>query len=581
MGPKNHATVAPGAIEFHWTRVEGAASYEFELSDSPDFAKVLLRRIDLDESGLSLTEALDEGTHYWRVGAVDGAGGRSGFSQVREFSVRQAQDRDTSHLRHPYLFFSADDIPSIRQRLDTTCAAAWKGILSQAEAALTADMPDEKNILLGSRKNGGFQKLNMEYGHNMLLPLSFAYAITRDSRYAAKARQILLFLVGMSKWTGVQFGDVQAFYPAWTATLETAMLARHAAPAYDWIYDYLDDDDRARIRAGLLRLAILPLLQSWCDPRTIKYIPRHQTAAGNWWSVCNGGGGLAALAVINEILDARGWVSGFADSIRDFLSYKGGDIFDIHLRAGHGDQDLQRTEPNWYEDGGYEESTGYAHFGLVYSLCFLYALRRVTGEDLSGFINPRAIDFPYYFGYPSRGGGWPNVAFNDNSGPWSDDILALLTSLTGSGRARYILQAGWPDIKNITAVIAVDTSVPALPPDDSDRNKLLPDTGWCVCRSGWDTEASLLAAKFHQGRGHHDIGQYVINFRGREFVVDSGTVSYTDPTYGGYGRTSRAHNLVLVDGQDQIRVDGSILGFAETPGAAIVEADLTDAYQDL
>jgi len=582
VGPMNHAILESNTPKFYWTRVEGAADYTFELSETPDFSRILCSRANLTDSAFTYPDQLPEGTFYWRVRSVDGAGGISQFSPTRQFTRRRPAAADYSRLRHPYLYFSGDDIPEIRKRLRGRRADTWKQILEHADKALDADLPDEKDILLKEGQHGGFYDLNTDVAHYMLIPLSFAYVITGDEKYAAKARELLLFFVGMSRWTGFEFGDASLFYPVWHATLETAMLARHVAPAYDWLYDYLSVEDRARVRAGLMRLAILPTLTSWADPETIRFCPRHQTASGNWWSVCNSGAGIAALAIINEVADAPNWVRAFANTIRDLLSYQGGDVFDVHLKAGHGGQDLLKTEPNWDTDGGYQESIGYSHFGLLYATYFLFPLKRVTGEEMTDLINPKLADFPYYFGYWGKDGKWLTIPFNDSgSGNWSDDVLALLATVGRSGRAKYLLDATWPTFDNVTAVLAEDLTIAPQLPDDTDRNKLFAGIGWSIFRSGWDKDASLLAAKFHQGRGHSDIGQYVVNYKGSEFVVDSGVIKYSDPKYGQYTRTSRGHNVILVDEQAQVRVDGRVLGCAHALCAGIVEADLTAAYQDL
>lgn len=582
VGPVNLGIVEDGKPRFYWTRVEGAASYTLELSDSPDFSSEIFRQEGIAQSTFAYPREIRPGTYHWRVCAVDGLGQPSEFSPARRFTVGSRPHADAPHLRHPYLFFTRSDLPEIRKRLFSTHSGAWQSIQERAEKALEVERYDEKQVLLTPGQHSGFYETASRMARGDLEPLAFAYLITEDERYAAKAREGLLYLCGYSRWTGVPFGDPDVFYPAWQAALETAGITKGVATAYDWLHDYLTEDERVTVRAGLLRLGVLPIVESWSDPRTIRYIPRHQVPAGNWWSVCNSAGGIGALALLGEAADAQRWVSMAADAIRGYLVYPGNDTWNIDVRAGSGGQYLLAAYPNWGEDGGYIESIGYVDYGLVNAMYFVDALKRVTGEDLSPSINPKLVDQIYYFMFRGPDGQAATVNFNDSGGRnLSDDLYALLAKHLRSGRCRYMLDFGYPALKNIHAVLASDDTVPPEEPDLQARNALFRDIGWSVFRSGWGADASLMAAKFTHGRGHQDIGQYAIHYKGRPFIVDPGVAAYSDPIYREHLATTYAHNLVLVDGQCQMKADGRVLGFAETPGAGIVEADLTAAYQDL
>jgi len=72
------------APTFDWSAVtdDSGVSYNLEISKSADFAQVLISRTGLTEASCTLTgaEALDYGTYYWRVKAIDGAMNDSGWS---------------------------------------------------------------------------------------------------------------------------------------------------------------------------------------------------------------------------------------------------------------------------------------------------------------------------------------------------------------------------------------------------------------------------------------------------------------------------------------------------------------------
>ena len=582
VGPMNLGLIEESSPVFYWTRVEGAASYSLQVANTPEFTDLLVSETDIPRSSLRSPIQLAEGLYYWRVQAADGTGQPSDFSPVRAFTVGPRPHASPSSLRHPYLFFTEADIPAIKKKLFSTHSETWCEILRKADEALHADLPDERDVLSTEGQHGDFHRVAGVYARAYLESLSFAYLISEEEKYAARAREILLHLAGFSRWTGIPFGDPRFVYPTWQSALETSGICKGVATAYDWLYDYLDEDDKAVVREAMLRLGILPAIESWSDPRTIRYVPRHQLPAGNWWSVCNSGAGIGALAVLPEAKDADRWVGLAADAIRAYLAYPGGDVWNIDLKAGWGNQYLMQTAPNWGEDGGYIESMGYIAYGLVNALYFTDALKRVTGEDLTPYINQSLVDQLLYFTYLLPDNTMHTVNFND-SRPRNlvDDLYALLAQHLPSGRAKYLLNLGYPDLQHIHSVMADDENLQPEPPDPEMRNKLFHDIGWCAFRSGWGSQESMLAAKFTHGRGHQDIGQYVIHYKGRPFVIDPIITSYAEASYREHLATSTAHNLVLVDDQVQLRTDGRIMGFAQAPGIGIVEADLTSAYQDL
>ena len=50
---------------------------------------------------------------------------------------------------------------------------------------------------------------------------------------------------------------------------------------------------------------------------------------------------------------------------------------------------------------------------------------------------------------------------------------------------------------------------------------------------------------------HRDIGTFIISAKGREFIVDSGTCTYSKPQYQGYYTRPEAHNTVIFDEEGQ------------------------------
>jgi hypothetical protein len=92
-----------------------------------------------------------------------------------------------------------------------------------------------------------------------------------------------------------------------------------------------------------------------------------------------------------------------------------------------------------------------------------------------------------------------------------------------------------------------------VPPDHTSH--YFPWAGQAVMRSGWDREALFLGFEvgpFGAGHQHEDKLSVVIFFK-RPLLVEAGTYTYDASPWRSYALSSRAHNLVLVDGRGQDR----------------------------
>jgi hypothetical protein len=78
-------------VTFVWTAVEdpSGVSYILEISNGPEFSGAMLRKDSLTKAQYMLTkdEALQDGSYYWRVKAVDGVGNESPWTTGQLFKV--------------------------------------------------------------------------------------------------------------------------------------------------------------------------------------------------------------------------------------------------------------------------------------------------------------------------------------------------------------------------------------------------------------------------------------------------------------------------------------------------------------
>jgi hypothetical protein len=104
--------------------------------------------------------------------------------------------------------------------------------------------------------------------------------------------------------------------------------------------------------------------------------------------------------------------------------------------------------------------------------------------------------------------------------------------------------------------------LPSDPP--TQPNALFLSGGYAIQRTGWDPFESHLIfdtggiGMLTGGHSHADALSIVLSSQGRELLVDPGTCVYNSaPEWRNYFRSTRAHNTVTIDGQDQAEAGGT------------------------
>jgi hypothetical protein len=81
--------LAQGVTLLVWNSVQGASGYRVLVDFSPSFARPLYDRQGVHKTQLEL-RALDAGSYYWKVAAVDANGVEGGFSDLWRFALTKA-----------------------------------------------------------------------------------------------------------------------------------------------------------------------------------------------------------------------------------------------------------------------------------------------------------------------------------------------------------------------------------------------------------------------------------------------------------------------------------------------------------
>jgi hypothetical protein len=81
--------LAQGVTLLVWNGVQGASGYRVMVDFSPGFARPLYDRQGVRNTQMEL-RALEAGSYYWKVAAVDSTGAEGGFSDLWRFSLTKA-----------------------------------------------------------------------------------------------------------------------------------------------------------------------------------------------------------------------------------------------------------------------------------------------------------------------------------------------------------------------------------------------------------------------------------------------------------------------------------------------------------
>jgi hypothetical protein len=424
-------------------------------------------------------------------------------SSARDYEVRGP---------HPRLFFTADRIAALQERIQTepTTAESWAKILAEPKT---------------------------------IEELCLVYRMTGERRYADKAKSA----VGRLRYRD---NALMKRNPPWHAGLETARSCYESAVVYDSIYDVLTPEERAAMAQGMIEKGILPTLNDWVLGKD--RIHALDSMGHNWWSACVFGAGMASLAVMDEEPRAQDWLRRISDGSVEWFEFAGS---------------LLDNKPKSFDAAGaFYEDVNYASFAVSQYLLF----RLAWNQSLTA---PAAPEIPMldrvgdYFLNVSylNSGRVMNLNFGD--GGLTADTTSPLVWLRANGyrKARHLwylretmAEQHDRDTDRSSAMGLVfypsDAELDASPPaPDLPPSALYRDIGWASLRSSWDRNATLLGVKsgYTWNHAHADAGSFILFHQGENILIESGKCSYGRPEYNGYYRQSEAHNVVLFNGAAQ------------------------------
>lgn len=473
----------------------------------------------------------------------------------------------TEHMKgdltmHPRLMATADDFALLREQVkNDPIKANWlKDILSQADTWV--ERPLTKYRLENSRYPGSEVESAGWY-------LGMAWQLTRDEKYAIRLRDELLNVTSFETW-----------HPQHTLDSSTASMG--VAIGFDWVYDYLTDDERKAIAEGSRRLGLEPNWEVYTGTADSDMATFWATSETNWTFIVNGSCAMLAMATAEYDTD---WKMKFISTA------------------------LRSMEFSWYRiapDGAWYEGPGYWNYFIMHFAPFCASFESCFGyvpskgykgmENLSvyqaNFLGPDMLSNAFHDGGKSYVQSYAQTYFAHLY-----DRRDLMTYRIDQMISQKVAANPMDIIYGDTSVLSGGSAL-SLPLD-----AYFGETEFISMREAFNDPGALWVST-HGGASnaahdHLDPMTYVFNVGGVRWADDIGQepityamdanslLKYTGG-YNGYWfyrRTAEGHNMVVINpGKDTMPINQNNFIHISRPvsgeNGAYITADMEPAYED-
>ncbi|MDX9752819.1 MAG: heparinase II/III family protein [bacterium] len=392
---------------------------------------------------------------------------------------------------HPRIYVTPERVPELRR----LCQTVYRDLYQEMRGM---------NWVLDREPGAGHSDMT-----NMVLP-AFLYLVEGEEALANSAKNYL---------------EAVAKNPPKEQYLTPEMI-RHTCIVFDWIYDRLAAEEKARYARALVEMGEY-MLTLW----------RHSDFNNHFVNEH------LSVLYIGVLLHGEGMeeeaVARFLEEGMDYLKNHG--VPAANEIAG--------------QDGGQAEGFSYNDWGYARPLTHTTELWRVAGgEDLfasSPFFATQGV-WHLYCRRPHDGAFVKAEDCPSGFKPGEDlkSYLSLIAARTGDGYAQWLSdqipwrykQKAWQEI------LWRDPQLQAEEPNSLPLAKHFKKLGWVATRSGWDaaddTFALFQCGDFYAGHQHLDANAFVIH-KGGSLAIDSGVNEYSRHRANYYARTI-AHNSVVV-----------------------------------
>jgi len=511
--PIDCSTITQSPPEFTWPPQDGSNTYQLILN----FPGGRAESRTTTKNWLLWDQALPAGIYTWQVKVT---GKNKDQSETRKFTIAD----------NPVPFVVGGGGAILARAKETPRPRTWSKDLANPIPALKAERADGFRMMLkevdddmtrSPQADPKSESKNSNYDDSVTeqkraLAAALAWAGTHDRKYGEEAARRLMAqaLWSPSGATGYSANDMANRNVAWTLAL-----------GYDWTSDYLSEQQKAAIRAGIrtrtqaMYADILPKLTQY-----------PYDSHGNL--TLNIVAAIGAL-MAGEIPEADDWVK---EALPAAVAW---------------------TSPWGWQDGGFANGTAQMFWDTGSNLVAWYVFRGAAGVDMAKkeWVRNHAR-FMAYFVPP----GTPSNNFGDGQElnleeVWSRIGKAFALFAPSPVSRWYARQMNKEDPARLELLLAprVDPGAGNFP-TDLPNSAAFPSVGWVAMHSSLadPDRASIYFKSSPYGsynHSHSDQLGFVVNHRGRRLAIASGYYDdYGTRHWMHWYKQTRAANAITFDG---------------------------------
>ena len=465
----------------------------------------------------------------------------------------------TSKGQHPRILINKADIERIKELYKTDPYMKKWG---DNAIELANSWLGKKELTYVGSPTDGYGDLGAT-SLNPFMSLMFAYHLTGNERYIARAWKFAENMCLLEDWNPeVTFLDV-------------GELSFQVGLAYDWLYDYITEEQRAFLAKNLLEKGVELFRKVYYKEldHTGWYVTFYR-ATNNWGAVTNGGVMCGAMAILEEYPETCLEVIYCANRCIEYMT------------------------GTYYPRGAWEEGVSYWSYALSFVTHTMLSMEKTFGTCY-GLHNMPGLSGTGYYGSKISGATGLYTTGDASSGFVNNRYVMAVASRYGDAQlmaTRLLEMEKYGFNGTCYEMIFYDPKLVAGEVDLS-LDSYMEGMETIALRESWfDNNATYLGA--HGGdnkrsHGHMDIGSFCIDMAGIRFIHDVGGENYnakggyfTGNRYRFYASRPEGHNLYIINpeednlnyfGQNNAVVPSEIR--VSKPRGAIATIDLSNAYE--